>query len=274
MRHDNGFTPREATGKIPDKVGPFSGVEAFGRGIGFVITTPRVWGYALVPVTMMILLSCGLTGLGIWGSHHLSTSLFGEDIGTWGQVGKWSLTVVLALVGIVAGVLVALSLAQPLSGFALEAISHAQEIALTGRAAPKTSFVSNLLSTTKAVLVALMIGLPVLTVLFLISFFFPPAAIVTVPLKLIVCGWMLAWDFIDYPLAMRGVGLERRFAWVGRNFGAFTLFGLLWALMVVLPGVVLLVLPMGVAGATRLVVLDELVRRQPAQARKAVWPVL
>jgi CysZ protein len=260
MSHDNEFTTRKSGGKIPEKLGLLGGLEAFGSGIGFIVTTPRVWGYALVPVTMLLLLSCGLTGLGVWGSHHLSTSLFGEDIGTWGQVGKWSLTVVLALVGIVATVLVALSLAQPLSGFALEAIAHAQEVALTGRAAPKTSFVSNLLSTTKAVVVALLVGGPLLIVLFLIGFFFPPAVVVTVPLKLIVCGWMLAWDFIDYPLAMRGVGLERRFAWVGRNFGAFTLFGLSWALMVVLPGVVLLVLPMGVAGATRLVVADELAR--------------
>jgi uncharacterized protein involved in cysteine biosynthesis len=73
---------------------------------------------------------------------------------------------------------------------------------------------------------------------------------------------MLAWDFIDYPLAMRGVGLEARFAWVGRNFGVFTVFGVLWALLVIVPGVVLLVLPMGVAGATRLVLADERTRRR------------
>ena len=159
-------------------------------------------------------------------------------------------------------VLLALSVAQPLSGWALESISHAQEIALTGTAAPKTSFIANLISTAKAVMIALTIGGTLLIVLFLISFFFPPAAIVTVPLKFIVCGWMLAWDFIDYPLAMRGVGLEARFAWVGRNFGAFTLFGLMWALLVIVPGVVLLVLPMGVAGATHLVVADERMRRR------------
>ncbi len=262
MRHEQEFRPRKSTEKIPPKVGLFSGLEAFGSGIGFVVSTPRVWGYALVPVAMLLLLSCGLIGLGIWGSYHLSTSLFGEDIGTWGLVGKWSLNLVLGVVAIVAALLVALSLAQPLSGFALEAIAHAQEVALTGRAAPKTSFVANLLSTTKAVLVALMVGGTLLTILFVIGFVFPPAAVVTVPLKFIVCGWMLAWDFIDYPLAMRGVGLEARFAWVGRNFGAFTLFGLLWALMVVLPGVVLIVLPMGVAGATRLVVMDDLVHSQ------------
>ncbi len=234
-----------------------SGLEAFAGGIGFVVATPRVWGHALVPVGMLLLLLCGLGGLAIWGSHHLSAWLIGPDPGAWGQIGLWCLRIALIVVSIFAAVLLALSLAQPLSGFALEAISHAQEIALTGTAAPKASFVSAMVGTTTAVVVALLVGGTLLAILFLISFFFPPAAVVTVPLKVLVCGWMLAWDFIDYPLAMRGVGLEGRFAWVGRNFGAFTLFGVLWALLVVVPGVVLLVLPMGVAGATRLVVADE-----------------
>ncbi|HWG45759.1 MAG TPA: EI24 domain-containing protein [Gemmataceae bacterium] len=256
----------------PDKIGLFSGIEAFGRGIAFVVSTPRVWGYAMVPTTILLLLSCGLTGLAIWGSHHLSTSLLGDDLGAWGKIGWWSLAIFLDVVGLVLAMLLALSLAQPLSGFALESISHAQEIALTGHAAPKTSFIANLFSTAKAVLIALLIGGTLLTVLFLISFFFPPAAIVTVPLKLIVCGWMLAWDFIDYPLAMRGVGLEARFAWVGRNFGAFTLFGLLWAAVIIVPGMVLVILPMGVAGATQLVVADERAHRSRRDVVDVVLP--
>ncbi len=247
-------------------VGLFAGWEAFANGIGFLVVTPRVWGYALVPVTMLLLLCCGLFGLAVWGSNWLSASVFGPDPGTWGRVGYWSMTIALWLVGLVVAVLLALSLAQPLSGWALESISHAQEVALTGTAAPTTSFLANLLSTAKAVVIALLVGGTLLAILFVINFFFPPAMIVTVPLKLIVCGWMLAWDFLDYPLAMRGVGLEGRFAWVGRNFGAFTLFGLLWALLVVVPGVVLLVLPAGVAGATRLVVADERLRRNPRHA--------
>lgn len=234
-----------------------NGFEAFVGGIGFVMATPRVWAYALVPVGMLLLLSCGFFGLGIWGSHHLSSWLIGPDPGDWGQIGYWGLWIAFVVIGLFAAVLLALSLAQPLSGFALEAISHAQEMALTGTAAPKVSFIASLVSTTTAVVVALLVGGTALAILFLISFFFPPAAVVTVPLKVLVCGWMLAWDFIDYPLALRGVGLEGRFAWVGRNFAAFTLLGVLWALLVVVPGVVLLVLPMGVAGATRLVVADE-----------------
>ncbi len=264
MHDDNPFVSRTYPATNEGKLGLLSGLEAFGSGIGFVFITPRVWGYAMVPVVMLLLVACGLVALAVWGSFHLSTSVFGPDPGTWGQIGRWVLIVLLVAVGIVAAVIVALSVAQPLSGWALESIAHAQEIALTGTAAPKTSFLNNLLSTAKAVFMALLIGGTLLTILFVINFFFPPAMVVTVPLKFIVCGWMLAWDFIDYPLAMRGVGLEGRFAWVGRNFGAFTLFGLLWALLVVVPGVVLIVLPMGVAGATQLVVADERVRSRLA----------
>src|SRR5579871_4960369 len=270
MCHEETTVPRTERLKGSGRLTLLSGLEAFIGGIGFVIVTPSVWGYALVPVSMLSLLFCGLSGLAFWGSHHLSTWLIGPDPGSWGQIGYWGMMIALGFVSVIVAVLLALSLAQPLSGFALESIAHAQEIALTGTAAPRTSFFVALISTTKAVIVALLVGGALLILLFLVSFFFPPAAVVTVPLKVLVCGWMLAWDFIDYPLAMRGVGLEGRFAWVGRNFGAFTLFGVLWALLVVVPGVQLLILPMGVAGAARLVVADEsdFRRCHPKQEKK------
>jgi CysZ protein len=236
-------------------------LEAFVGGIGFVLVTPRVWIYAVVPMSMLLLLTCGFIGLGTWGAHHLTTWVIGPDSGVWGQAGYWCMMIAFVVVSILFALVLALSLAQPLSGFALESIAHAQEFALTKTAAPKSPFIACMVSTTKAVVIALLVGGTLLVLLFLVSFFFPPAAVVTVPLKVLVCGWMLAWDFIDYPLAMRGVGLEERFAWVGRNFGAFTLFGVLWALLIVVPGVQLLILPMGVAGATRLVVADDDVSR-------------
>ena len=89
------------------------------------------------------------------------------------------------------------------------------------------------------------------------NFFFPPAAIVTIPLKVLVCSWMVAWNLLDYPLGLRGMGLSARLKWVGQHFGAFTLFGFLWAMVAVVPGIILLLLPMGVAGATRMVLRDD-----------------
>lgn len=272
MYDEHNILPVPMRTSVRGRITLLSGLQAFFRGIGFVIVTPRVWGYALVPVAMLVLLFCGLMGLGIWASHWFGDWLIRPDVGTWGEIGRWTLKIALDVAAFVAAVLLALSLAQPLSGFALESIAHAQEIALMGSAAPKSSFFVSLVSTSKAVIVALLIGGPLLVVLFLISFFFPPAAVVTVPLKVLVCGWMLAWDFIDYPLAMRGVGLEARFAWVGRNFGAFTLFGVLWTLPLVVPGMQLVILPMGVAGATRLVVADEVARRLRSEVIEVARP--
>ena len=114
--------------------------------------------------------------------------------------------------------------------------------------------------------ISLALGGPILILLLAIGLFFPPATVVTIPLKFLVCGWMLAWDFFDYPLTMRGLGMRARADWMGRHFLAFTLFGTLWALLTIVPGVVLLLLPMGVAGATYMVVAAD--RKQAKQDRE------
>jgi CysZ protein len=233
------------------------GFGAFFSGVGFVIATPGVWLYALVPVSVLLFLACGGCVGGAFGAWETAFHVVGREAGAWGQIEGWMLTVLLALLFITLGLLAALALAQPLSGFALDAIVHEHEKALTGRASPKPSLLASAWSAFKVGLLAFLLGAPVLCVLFLIGLLFPPAMIVTVPLKLLVCGWMLAWDFIDYPLTMRELGLRARIDWVGRHFLAFTTFGVLWAGLVVVPGLVLLLLPMGVAGATHLVVAAD-----------------
>ena len=172
----------------------------------------------------------------------------------------------LALIALLVAVVLALTLAQPLSCFALEKIVHAQERALTGQSTEGPSLLVSMFLTFKISLLALFFGIPILALLFAINLVFPPATVVTVPLKLLVVGWLLAWDFLDYPLGLRRYGLRARCRWVAGNFEAFTVFGFLWAIFVVVPGIVLLLLPMGVAGATRLVIEDE---RKPAKPQAA-----
>jgi CysZ protein len=249
-------------------LGVGDGLGAFLGGVGFVIATPGVWLYALVPVTVLMLLACGGCVGGAWGAWETAFHFIGREAGAWKQVEGWLLTVGLAVLFVVLGLLAALALAQPLSGFALDAISHAQEKALTGRASPKPPVLASAWNALKVALFAFLLGAPVLVVLTVIGILFPPAVIVTIPLKVLVCGWMLAWDFVDYPLTMRDLGLGARLAWVGRHFLAFTTFGVLWAVLVVVPGLVLLLLPMGVAGATQLVVMaDRAGRNEPQRHR-------
>jgi CysZ protein len=233
------------------------GLSAFFGGIRFIVTTPRMWPYALVPMVIMVFLTVGLTILFLWSGNRLTGAIIGTPESTWARIGGWFVTVLVALLSIVISAVLALSLAQPLSAFALEAIAEAQEEALTGHARLKPSFWISLFNSARIVMGTLLLAGLVLATLFAISFIFPPAAIVTIPLKFLVCAWLMAWDFLDYPMGLREMGVRQRLSWVRRNFDAFSAFGIAWAALIVVPGMVLVLLPMGVAGATRLIVLDE-----------------
>jgi CysZ protein len=233
------------------------GMHAVFGGLWFVVVTPRVWGYSLVPALMLVILGCGLSGFAYWGAHALTDALMPQPDGFWAHLGAWTLFILLTLAALFAALLLAIVLAQPLSGFALEAVSLAQERALIGRNAPHSSFLTALWTSTRATLVMLVVGGIVNAILFLVAFFFPPAAVFTAPLQFMVGGWLLAWNFLDYPLSLRGLGVIARLRWSVHHFEEFTVFGVLWAALLFVPGLFFLILPMGVAGATRLVVMTE-----------------
>jgi uncharacterized protein involved in cysteine biosynthesis len=110
-------------------------------------------------------------------------------------------------------------------------------------------------------LLGLAVGVPLLGILFLVELLFPPSAIVCIPLKIIVGGLVVAWDFFDYPFALRGLSVSARVEWMGRNFGAVFGFALAAGTFFLIPFIGLFVLPMGVAGATTLAVRVEAAER-------------
>jgi CysZ protein len=245
------------------RVGVSDGLGAVGGGIGFIVANPSVWGYALVPIAWLIVLLCGLGIVGVWGAWRGSWALLGTELSWWGHVGGWLLSALLAVVALVLALVLAVVLAQPLSGFALEAIARAREQALTGWTPEPLPLAAALFMSARVALATLLVGGSALGVLLVVGFLVPPAALVMAPLNFLVGSWLLAWNFLDYPLSLHGLGLRARLRWAGRNFGAFTAFGVLWAFLLVVPGMFLLVLPMGVAGATELVVTEDDPWRQP-----------
>lgn len=232
------------------------GLAAFFGGIGFVMKTPGTWGYALVPVAMMLALLCGFGGTAVALAPKASDRIMGLEGGfaTWTH---GAVTIGLGLVFLLLAGLLAVALAQPLSGWALEAIARKQEMKLTGGCPPEPDFLRSLWIGVRCSLFIVVVGGLTTTVLFAISFLFPPAVVVTVPLKFLQVAWILAWDLTDYPQGLHGAGIRKRLGWALGNFGAFTAFGVVWSLVLLIPGVFLLVLPFGVAGATRLVVASE-----------------
>lgn len=249
--------PRPATQPAPAEPGFLHGVRALLGGFGFVLGTPSVWHLAAVPVVVAIALTSGLATFGVeLASRHLPASVL-AGAGAAGVLGTVLATVLkfvayLAIL-VVAG-LVGFGLAQPLSGFALEGIVRRVEAKMGAPAWTPPTFFEGLVRSLQSVLVAAAFAAPVFAVLLVIGLVVPGAGVVTVPLKLVATALLAAWDLCDYPLSIRGLPMGERVRRVRRHVPAMLGFGFGIALVGLVPGAIVLVLPAGVAGAARLMV--------------------
>jgi CysZ protein len=225
------------------------------RGVAFVVRKPAAWRWAIVPAVLAALIfsAMGLGAVNIafrLARHALSS----PEATAWTDVATWLLGLALAAAGLLVSLLVALALAQPLSGFALEEIARLQGLDL-GSPPPPAIAPSRAFFRALAVgLTALAISLPLVAGLTLVTLFVPPASCVTLPLKFFVTSLALAYDLLDYPLSLQGVSVRHRLAFMREHFMAVLGFGLTAAVLLFVPGLSLLLLPFAVAGATRLVV--------------------
>lgn len=228
-------------------MGLFRGAAAFFGGVRWVVTTPRIWPRALVPVATALLLIAGLGIVGVRGAMALSHRELGEGPGA-GFVG-----VLLALAALVLALVIGVAIAQPLSGWALDGIVRIQEQDLGIAPAVQPPFLKTTLASLASALLGLAVGVPLIVLLTLVGWLLPPAALATVPIKVLIGAVMLAWDLLDYPLASRGLGVRARLSWCANHPGALVGFGMAALLFFAVPGIGLLALPCGVAGAVRLV---------------------
>lgn len=234
-----------------------AGVGSLFSGLKFVTSTPSVWPLAMVPVFffVVITIAVGLAGAG------LLPGWITPMLGPWAHKGHGAagiaVKVLVTVLSVVVGVLLGFLLSQPLSGPALEKIVRKVEASLGAPAWPETSVLADVWRSLEGLLLTTALTLPIIALLFAIEIVFPPVAIVTTPLKGVVTALMLAWDLCDYPLSIRGMPIRERFAFLRRHAPAVFGFGLGLALLTLIPCAILLALPVGAAGATRLVVRLE-----------------
>lgn len=258
-RAATGVAPAGAAGPVAParKPGFADGLGALFGGFSFIARRPAVWPLAAVPVVIALVLA-GLLGAAFialvtgWIDH-----LFGEPASRAVGVLEWVLKAAAGIVAAIAAVLAGIALAQPLSGPALERIVRQAEREAGAPEWPPTSFATDILRSLQSVAVSFALGVPILAVLFVAEVAFPPAAVVTVPLKLLVTAVVMAWDFCDYPLSIRGVPVGERVAFVKRNALAMLGLGLGLAIVGVFGCTLLAAIPAGVAGAARLVTSIE-----------------
>jgi CysZ protein len=243
-----------------------AGVRALFGGFGLIFGDPGLVPLALVPIAVAL----AATGLLGWAAvafvPDLVRALLGEHAG---GVLSTILEILATAVALIVAALLGFALAQPLSGPALERIVRRVEAKLGAPPWPPTSVIADVLRSLESLVIPYAFGLPILIVLFVINLFFAPAAIVTIPLKLAVTALMVAWDLCDYPLSIRGIPAGTRVSFMKRNAKAMLGFGVGLALVGLIPCLLVLVLPVGVAGGARLVVEIE---RWEATQRGAPGP--
>lgn len=232
------------------------GARSFVRGARWLVTHPKQWPYAMVPALFALVMVTSFGGAGVWAALHFSHAHRTADALGWQIVGV--LETVAMMVGAVGlGVLLGLSLAQPASGFALDQISRRLELSLGGPNRPDGAFMETAWRGLRVTLAGLAVSLPLFGLLLLVGMVVPFAVFVTVPLKFVLGSLLVAWDLLDYPFGLRGMRVRERLRWIRANFRAVLGFGASAAVLLLVPGVGLLVLPLGVAGATELVTAVE-----------------
>ena len=229
-----------------------AGFGAVFAGLGFLFRSPRAWPYAMVPALILTALALGLSWAALAQLQPLFEGWFGAPTSWWGKLGAEVISWLGAVLAAVLGVLLALALTPPLSGPALERIVALQERELGAPPRPDLGFFNEMWCGLRAQFAAAIFAGPLLLLLAVIDLFFAPAAVVTVPLKLLIAAFALAWNLFDYPLTLRGVRVRQRLQLVKTYKTTLLGFGLSFALLFWLPCLGVVLLPVGVAAATKL----------------------
>ena len=238
--------------KETSKPGVLRGLQCLFGGLFQLVTTPSYWFLALVPIglflAMWLLLGWAMTD---WISNGIGTWLGsppGNVGGIWVGLVKFLAS---ALMLVVAGFF-AMPLSQFFSGSALEALVRRQESHLGAPERPSTPVLQDMVQSLASFMMGTALALPPAALLGAIGFFFPPSLIVVVPLQFLLAAFVIAWDVCDLPLSLRGLPAKERLAWFSKHKRAVFGFGVGLAACNLIPGLLFLMLPAAVLGATRL----------------------
>ncbi|NUP08782.1 MAG: hypothetical protein HOW73_22265 [Polyangiaceae bacterium] len=240
-------TPPVVATPADRRPGFFDGTAFFFRGFSLLGKAPGALPLALVPIGAALAFSASFVGLVAffvpgWVDAWVGTA------GWWVPIVKVVATLTIALFAIV----VAIALTQPASGPALDSIVRRVERVLGVPEHPASSFGMEILRSAGSAALGL-IGAGIAFVLLLLIGLIPGAVVVTAPLQFIALAFCVGWDVCDYPLNANGVPLGERVSFVFRNARPILGFSIGIAACTLVPCGFLVVLPVGVAGATGLV---------------------
>ncbi len=241
-------------------LGFWRGFSALFAGMRGLLAMPRAWPYALVPALVFTLLESAIAVAAFrlvlpWVEQRLA----GE--GAWRGLLAGGAAWLVALVTLGVGWLASAALTPALSAPALERIVDLVERDVRAPARAPLGALAEFWCGLRSTLLSGAFTLPLIALLTLLELLFAPLAVVATPLKLVIGAIGVAWGLFDYPLTLRGVRARQRLTFVNRHAGVVLGFGSAFALVFWLPCCGVVMLPVGVVAATRL--LWEIERQAP-----------
>jgi CysZ protein len=237
------------------RVGFWTGVGTLFGAVRELVSTPSLWRHAIVPMVALVTLASVGIGLVTWlGVPHVLHAVVTTESQAWyTRLGSAALATLLWLVGCALVLFLSWVVTPPLCSPALEAIVQRVESTLGAPPQPELSFWTSFTCGLRAQLMGLATLIPAWSALWVLGLVLPFLAPLLFPAKLLAVGFSLAWNLLDYPLTLRGVPARERLRFVRRHFPAVMGFGLAFACLFWVPLAAVLLLPLGVIGATRLV---------------------
>lgn len=216
----------------------------------FLRTTRRSWSAAAVPACIALTLS------GIFGAIAVQqlSPWVANAVAPMGETWRWLWHIVRWLsiaLGCYAGLVASLLITPALSGPALERLVRLTEESLDVPPRPAQGFWFELICGLRAQVFLAVITVALALGLWIVGLILPWLSPLIVALQALVLGGAIAWNLLDYPLTLRGVSYRARWAVARRNPTTILAFGLPFAALFWIPGLGIVLLPVGVVAATQ-----------------------
>ncbi|MGE0882969.1 MAG: EI24 domain-containing protein [Blastocatellales bacterium] len=216
------------------------GMRFFLAGLQVFVRHPSLLALSLIPigltVAVLLLMAFGLA----WLIGELLAGFMGEELRLLAQA-------IIFVFALMLGYFLYLPLARVLLAPFSEAISRQTHKISTANSGfgSDANWLRAMTEGLKIALLHIAIGSAAL----LLSLAFPP---VGTPIGIVVAIFLTGLDFLDVPLSARGLPFGKKLGIVGRNKSLALGFGAASYLSLLIPGINLILLPVGVIGATLL----------------------